>query len=65
MTFEASFRSRVSKRQIGIVKAHIAKGIAEGARLIHGGSELPGPIATSSPPFLLMFATNIARETVR
>ena len=40
---ETSFGPMVSKRQVDIVKGYIAKGFAEGARLIHGGSELPGP----------------------
>ncbi|NGO55516.1 betaine-aldehyde dehydrogenase [Allomesorhizobium camelthorni] len=40
---EVNFGPLVSERQVEIVKAYIAKGLAEGARLVYGGFQLDRP----------------------
>ncbi|MER9926674.1 betaine-aldehyde dehydrogenase [Mesorhizobium sp. M0048] len=40
---QVNFGPMVSERQLEIVKAYIAKGLAEGARLVHGGLQLDRP----------------------
>ncbi|MEP5631947.1 MAG: betaine-aldehyde dehydrogenase [Tateyamaria sp.] len=39
---ETSFGPMVSERQLGIVEGYIAKGQAEGARLVYGGNRIKG-----------------------